>query len=161
MILSQDLIYFFNKQNFVIVSSLDGEGNINNSCKGLVQINKNGSIYLLDLYKKNTYHNLLKNRNISLTAVNEHSFQGYCLEGKARIVNIKVLKEDVIKLWENKLAARITQRVLNNIKGKKGHWTHPEVLLPKPEYLILMNVSKIIDLTPGNLVDAQNLKLES
>jgi hypothetical protein len=160
MKLDQDLIYFFNKQNFVIVSSIDGEGNINNSCKGLIQTNKNGSVYLLDLYKKNTYHNLLKNRNLSISAVSEHSFEGYCLQGTARIVDIKGLKKDVIKAWENRLATRITQRVLNNIKGKKGHSKHPEALLPRPEYLILVRVNKIINLTPANLIDTEPPRIE-
>jgi len=161
MRLSEEVIYFFNKQNFVIVSSLDSDGNINNSCKGLIQISKNGSVYLLDLYKKNTYHNLLKNHNVSITAVNEHSFEGYCLVGKSRIVDINGLKKDVIKSWENKLTTRITQRVLNNLQGKKGHSLHPEALLPLPEYLIFVKIKRIINLTPLNLMEAQSPITES
>jgi uncharacterized pyridoxamine 5'-phosphate oxidase family protein len=156
MKLSEEITHFFNKQSFIIVSTVDSRGNIHNSCKGLIQINKNGSVYLLDLYKKNTYQNLLRNKNVSLSAVNEYSFEGYCLEGKAYIVDIKGLKKDVVKSWEDRLATRITQRVLNNIQGKKGHSLHPEALLPLPEYLIFVKVKKIVNLTPANLVDARS-----
>ena len=37
------------------------------------------------------------------------------------------------------------------MKGEKGHPEHPEALLPKPEYLIAMQVEDIIDLRPHHL----------
>ena len=72
--LTEEVINFLHAQNFVIVSSLDKNGKLHNACKGIVDIDKGGHIYLLDLYKGNTYGNLGRNSNISITAVDEHRF---------------------------------------------------------------------------------------
>jgi len=150
-ILSDDIIHFFQRQGFVIVSTIDKNGIPHTSCKGIVKIDKNGRIYLLDLYKAHTYENLKQNRNISLTAVDEHKFRGYCLKGKAKVIKEDKIKSHIIKTWEEKITSRITSRILKNIRGEKGHSRHPEILLPRPEYLIVMEVKEIIDLTPHPL----------
>ncbi|MBU1871240.1 MAG: pyridoxamine 5'-phosphate oxidase family protein [Candidatus Omnitrophica bacterium] len=149
--LSNEVVEFFRRQPFTIVSSLDKRGIPHNSCKGVVKINRNGAIYLLDLYKARTFENLKRNPRISITAVNEHSFEGYCLKGKAKIITGKGIKMPVLRDWEARITNRITQRIIKNLQGEKGHSRHPEALFPKPEYLILMKVSEVIDLTPQHL----------
>lgn len=149
--LSDEIIQFFRSQGFVIVSTVGTDGVPHNSCKGIVKINKQGQIYLLDLYKAKTYENLEKKPRISITAVDEHKFIGYCLKGKARIILSEKLKPQIIRAWEERITSRITQRVLKNILEEKGHLRHPEALLPKPQYLIVMNVEEIVDLTPHYL----------
>jgi len=116
-----------------------------------VKIYSKGQVYLMDLYKERTFRNLERNPNISLTAVDEHKFKGYCLKGKAEIVEMDKLKSDILKAWEDKIASRITHRVLKNISGEKGHSHHPEVQLPTPEYMISIKVDEIVDLTPHKL----------
>jgi general stress protein 26 len=149
--LSNEVVRFFDNQNFVIVSTLDSKGGLHNSCKGLIKITPKGKVYLLDLYKGETFKNLRKNPQISITAVDEHKFIGYSLKGKARLVKHKRFNPQFIKTWNNKITKRITQRVLRNIRGDKGHPRHPEALLPKPQYLIVMQVREVIDLTPQHL----------
>lgn len=124
---------------------------MHNACKGIVNIYKDGKVYLLDLYSGRTYENLRRNSNISITAVDEHRFKGYCLKGKAKIIQSDKIKSQIIKAWEEKIASRLTQRLLKNIHEGKGHPRHPEVLLPKPEYMIIMEVKEIIDLAPQHL----------
>ncbi|MCM8771135.1 MAG: pyridoxamine 5'-phosphate oxidase family protein, partial [Candidatus Omnitrophica bacterium] len=123
----------------------------NNACKGIVKIERKGKIYLLDLYKGRTFNNLKANPHLSITAVDEHRFIGYCLKGKARIVERQRLIPEISEVWEKRLISRIAQRILKNIAGEKGHARHPESLLPKPAYMIAMEVKEIIDLTPGHL----------
>lgn len=149
--LTDEVIQFLHNQGCVIVSTIDRFGMPHNACKGVVEIKHDGEIYLLDLYKGRTYANLKGNPKISITAVDEHSFKGYCLKGKARLIPKEELKGQIIRAWEDKLTSRITRRVLKNIHEEKGHPHHPEVLLPKPEYLILMRVERIVDLTPHHL----------
>jgi hypothetical protein len=149
--LTDDIIHFFQNQNFTIISTLDKKGSLHNACKGIIEIKKSGKIYLLDLYKGKTYENLKRNRNISITTVDEHKFKGYCLKGKAKIISADRLNSQVIAAWEAKIASRLTQRLLKNIHEEKGHPRHPEILLPKPQYMIAMKVEKIIDLTPQHL----------
>ncbi|NQT95726.1 MAG: pyridoxamine 5'-phosphate oxidase family protein [Candidatus Omnitrophica bacterium] len=149
--LNDEIIHFLQHENFTVVSTIDEKGNIHNSCKGIIDIEKQGKIYLLDLYKQRTYDNLKNNHHISLTVVNEHKFKGYCLKGRAKIITSKRLKPHLLKAWEKKITSRITHRLLKNVRGEKGHHSHPEMLMPKPEYLIEMDVESVVDLTPHQL----------
>lgn len=149
--LNEELIEFLKNQNFVIVSTIDKEGYVHSACKGMVEIDPKGEIYILDLYKAATFENLKQNQNISLTSVDENKFKGFCLKGTAKIMHVKDFDEKTFKAWEERINARITQRVIKNILGEKAHKHHPEALLPKPQYLIVMDVKRIIDLTPHQL----------
>ena len=134
-----------------MVATLDGSGYTHTSCKGIVDIDKNGRIYLLDLYKGKTFRNLKHNPKVSITAFDEHKFIGYCLKGTASIAESDTLEPRIYGLWENKITNRLTARLIRNIRGEKGHHRHPEVLLPKPKYLIVMEVKKVVDLTPRHI----------
>ncbi|MBU3912418.1 MAG: pyridoxamine 5'-phosphate oxidase family protein [Candidatus Omnitrophica bacterium] len=149
--LSEDLVRFFHKQHYTVITTIDENGFPHNSCKGIVEIDKTGMIYLLDLYKEKTHANLHKNPNISITAVDEHKFIGYSLKGKARLVKRDKIESRTVKLWEDKITKRLSHRLIKNIKGEKGHPKHPEALLPKPEYLIEVDVEEIVDLTPHHI----------
>jgi hypothetical protein len=149
--LSEDVVHFFQNQGCVIVSTIDRAGYVNNACKGIIKINPNGKVYLLDLYMGKTYENLLTNPRISLTSIDEHKFTGYCLKGKAATIPEAKLSPQIIKSWEEKITSRLTRRMLKNIREEKGHPRHPEVNLPKPQYLIAMEVEEIVDLTPHHL----------
>ena len=150
IVLTEEICSFLHRQGFVIVSTIDKNGSIHNSCKGIVRIEKTGRIYLMDLYIHRTFRNLRRNQNISITAVDEHGFAGYCLKGKARILKEKELEPGIIRDWEEKITSRITQRLIKNIKGEKGHPSHPEASLPKPKYVIRIEVQKVIDLIPAS-----------
>ena len=149
--LADDIINFFQSQGYVIVSTIDKNGSLHNACKGIVDIKSNGRIYLLDLYKGKTFENLKNNRHISISAVDEHKFIGYCLKGKVRIITGEEINPQIIKAWEERITSRLTRRVIRNIHEEKGHPRHPEALLPKPEYLIVMDAEEAIDLTPHHL----------
>lgn len=149
--LNDEIAYFFQQQSFTIVSTLDSQGRIHSACKGVVSIEPSGRVYLLDLYHGKTYANLKNNPCMSLTGVDERRFSGYCLKGSARIARADELSTEVIAAWEKKLNSRITQRVIDSIHGRKAHKRHPEVLMPKPKYLIVMDVDEAIDLTPTHL----------
>ncbi len=147
--LNQEIINFFLKQGYVIVSTLDKNGFPHSSCKGIVKVTQNGKVYLLDLYRGITYENLKTNQHISIAAVDEHKFKGYVLKGIA--MGVEKLDADFLSAWEERIASRLTQRVLKNMKDEKGHPRHPEILLPQPEYMIVMEVQEIVDLTPRHL----------
>lgn len=149
--LSDEIIRFFQNQSFAIVSTVDGNGRIHNSCKGIVKLESKGLVYLLDLYRQRTHENLKRNPHISITAVDEHKFTGYCLKGKAKIIPEEKIAPSLIRAWEERIAGRLTARVLRNIRGEKGHSRHPEALLPEQEYMIAMKTEEIIDLVPHQI----------
>jgi uncharacterized pyridoxamine 5'-phosphate oxidase family protein len=149
--LGEEISHFFRDQGFVIVNTIDQDGSVHSSCKGIVRISGNGKVYLLDLYRGRTYNNLRHNPNVSITVVDEYKFMGYCLKGKAKMIPQEKLDSRVILAWEKRIADRLTRRVIKNIREEKGRSRHPEALLPKPQYLIVMDVDEIIDLTPHNI----------
>ncbi|MDD5617624.1 MAG: pyridoxamine 5'-phosphate oxidase family protein [Candidatus Omnitrophica bacterium] len=149
--ISAEIVSFFQNQGFTVVSTVDGRGRPHSSCKGIVKISPKGEVFLLDVYRARTLANLKKNPNINITAVDEHKFRGYCLKGKAKIIESTALKQNTLKAWEDKITSRVTQRVLKNVRGEKGHLHHPEIQLPRPEYMIYMKVEEIVDLTPRKI----------
>lgn len=146
--LPDDVVKFLHKQHFVIVSTIDENGNPHSSCKGIVSIDPEGKVYLLDLYIGITHKNLQGDSHISIAAVDEHKFIGYCLKGKAKIGRIRAR---LIKIWSDKIVSRLSHRIIKRLHGERGHPRHPEIHLPKPKYMIIMEVEDIIDLTPGHL----------
>ena len=64
---------------------------------------------------------------------------------------VQDLDKEINAAWEERISGRITQRVLKNLRQEKGHPRHPEAALPKPKYLIAMDVEHIVDLTPHHL----------
>jgi len=149
--LSDEIVRFINKQHYVIVATVGSDGVPHSSCKGVVKVSRDGEIYLLDLYRGRTSDNLQKNPRLSLTVVDEHRFKGYCLKGKGRMMKLEEVKPHILRTWERMISSRITHRIIKNIRGEKGHPRHPEALLPRPKYLIAMEVSEVIDLTPGHI----------
>jgi len=146
--ISEEIVRFFQAQGCSVISTVDKEGRPHSACKGVVSINQAGKVYILDLFKAETYLNIQRNPNMSITAVDEHRFKGYCLKGKGIIVPPEEFPPNLIKDWEARISGRITQRLLKNIRGEKGHHTHPEALLPHPQYMIALDVEEIVDLTP-------------
>ena len=151
MRLTEEVINFFHRQPYTIVTTIDNKGCPHNSCKGIVDIEEMGKVYLLDVYKERTFQNLKENPHISIAAVDEHKFIGFCLKGVAKIVKQKDLHSETVKKWEDKITKRISHRLLKNLQGQKGHPRHPEALLPKPEYLIAVDVEEVVDLTPHHI----------
>lgn len=149
--IAEEIVDFFYNQSFVIVSTLGIDKIPHTSCKGIVEIDPKGLIYLLDLYRGQTYENLKHHKYLSITAVDEHRFKGYCLKGEVKSIREEDITDKVIEAWGNRVTSRITQRLLRNMHGEKGHSQHPEILLPKPEFMIIMQVEEIVDLKPQHI----------
>jgi putative heme iron utilization protein len=149
--LSDEIIHFFKNQGFVVISTIDQRGMPHNSCKGIVAIQSCGRIFLLDVYLGQTFKNLKYNPHASITAVDEHKFKGYCLKGKANLIAKNRISKQILRLWDERITSRLTQRLIKNIKEERGHVRHPEALLPGPQYMIEFEVKEIVDLTPHHL----------
>ena len=141
-----NIVHFLERQGFVIVSTIDSTGFPHNSCKGMLEV-KEDKVYLIDLYRSDTYRNLKKNPLISITAVNEHQYKGYCLKGRGKIVMENEISPALLKKWKTKKAGRTTSRIIKNIRAEKRHGVHPEASFPEPSHLIVMEVEEIVDLT--------------
>ena len=145
------IIDFLRVQDFVVVSSIDKNGFPHSSCKAIVKIDSSGEIYLMDVYRGKTYENIQRNPLISISAVDEHKFIGYCLKGKARKIPDDSMSQEIIKTWEDNITSRLAKRLLRNLSQDKGQKHHPEASLPHPKHLIVLEVEEIVDLAPHYL----------
>jgi uncharacterized pyridoxamine 5'-phosphate oxidase family protein len=148
--LSSDIIHFLQRQGFVVVSTIDAQGNIHSVAKGIVGFEQS-KIYIIDLYRAHTYKNLQRNPTISITAIDEHQFIGYTFKGKAEIISQDKIEKNIIKKWEQRVVSRISERVVKSVKQDKTAPHQPEALFPYPQYLIVMSVEEIVDLAPRHL----------
>ena len=146
-----EVINFLHKQSFVIVSTIDANSYIHCAAKGIVHIEKQGKVYLIDLYRGSTFKNLKNKPIASITSVDEKHFKGFTLKGKASIVEKKDFDSKHIKVWEEKVIKRISQRLIKSVQEEKGISSHPEAHLPPAQYLIELEVEEIVDLTPGHI----------
>jgi len=144
----EEVIKFFRENEFVFLATLDSRGKIHISIKGLIKVERDGKFYIFDLYKGRTYRNLKNNPQATISAVDEHRFRGYALQGIAEIVNLKNVSEEIHKLWEKNVARRISKRLSKTVKKGISSPGHPEMKFPPPRYLILFIPQKIIDLAP-------------
>jgi len=146
--LSRDQMNLLQRQGFVMVATLDSRNKINCSAKGIVGIEED-KVFIIDLYKGITYKNLARNSTVSIDAIDEHSFSGVTIQGKAKIVLREKIEDHIIKKWENSIIRRISSRVIKSVQTSVKSRKHFEVDLPKhPKYLIEIDVEKVIDLSP-------------
>ena len=144
--LSAVIIDFLRTQDFVIVSSIDKNGFPHSSAKAMVKIDPAGEIYLVDVYLGVTSENIERNPQISISAVDEHKFIGYCLKGKAAKIQDDFVSQEMIKTWEDNITSRLAKRLLRNLVQGQGQKHHPEASLPRPKHLIVLEVQEIVDL---------------
>jgi len=157
MELPQKAVDCLEKQGIVIVSTLDEKGNIHCAVKGIVGIEKEGKVFVVDLFLNRTFRNLKRDSRVSITAVDERRFIGYTLQGKAKIVLSKDMKSHIVPEWENRIIQRITQRVVKNVQtGVKSKSPFEAGLPHSPKYLIEIDVEKIIDLSPPSGKNGMN-----
>jgi len=139
-----------NKHHFVVVSSFNQKRAIHTSLKAVVDIDPKGKIFILDLYKGVTYNNIKQNPKITLTIVDEHKFLGYSIQGRARILKKGSFSKKILDIWHEKLAKRIARRIIRHAKELvPGRDAVPEAGFPLPEYLMQVDVDKVMDLAPG------------
>ena len=145
------VVDFFSTQGFVIVSSIDKNGFPHISCKDIIKIDARGEVYLIDVHHGLTVENIRRNPQVSISAVDEPKFMGYCLKGRAVVIPEHKINQDFIQAWEDNITSRLSKRLLYNLAQDKPRGHHPEAKLPRPKHLIIITVEKIVDLTPGYL----------
>ena len=145
------VIEFLRTQGFVLVSSIDKNGFPHNSCKDIVKIDSMGQVYLIDVYYGLTAENIKHNPRVSISAVDEHKFMGYCLKGRAKVMSDNEISQEFIKSWEDNITSRLAKRLLHNLAQDKSHAHHPEASLPRPKHLISIEVEEIVNLAPHYL----------
>jgi len=147
----EEVVDFLRAQGFVVISSIDENGFPHSSAKAIVKINSLGEIYLIDVYQGVTCKNIKLDSKVSISAIDEHNFVGYCLKGRAKILPNDKISQEVIKTWEDNITSRLAKRLIKNLASDKGQRHHPEASLPQPKHIIAIEIEKIVDLSPLHL----------
>lgn len=149
--IARDVELFLQKQDVMLVSTLDPKGSINTAAKGIARIDaQKGIIYIVDLYNGKTRHNLKENGIITISAVDYDRFKGWQIKGRG-IEHESEETEQIMSKWDQNITSRIAQRIIHNMrKGKKSTLKHSEKTFPKPKYIIEMQVEEIVDLSRGS-----------
>lgn len=149
MKLDKDILNFFEKQDSVVVSTIDAVGNIHCAIKGIVSAKEEDKVFLIDLYLRETFKNLKKNPLISITALDEHLFKGYTIQGEAEIISRDKIHEEIFEDWERRVVERISKRISRSVGAGLQSRVHHEAHLPThPQYLIKVTVKNVVDLRP-------------
>jgi len=156
MRIPEEVVRFFERQNFVIVNTIDPDHGIHAAAKGIAVLDPGGEVFVADLYMRHTHQNLLQDSRISLTAVDEKAFVGYCLQGHAGIIPRKEIPAFLNEAWEKKIILRMSQRVMRGVQVQARSEIHHEAHLPvQPQYVIKMKVDSIVDMSPPGMRKSQ------
>jgi len=100
----------------ISVASCD-HGKPNSASKMLVDVLLPNKVYYVDYKFTQTYHNLRKNHNLSLSFMDDVNFTGYRLSGKGKILHKGAEFNKVKKGWEKRLIRYEADRMLRRITG--------------------------------------------
>ena len=142
---------YIEQQRFAVVSTIDADGAVHCAIKAIVAILPDGRIRVIDLYRGRTFDNLVRDKRISLTVVDEHSFTGYTIKGISTIIEGKDIDLALIERWHQRVAKRVAHRLIKSVQGERRSAHHPEAQLPAPQYMIEISVQEIVDLAPAHL----------
>jgi len=149
VVLEKAILDFFANQNFVIVSTIDAKDGIHCSAKGIAGIDSDGRILIADLYLRQTFKNIRNNPRVSLTAINERTFTGFTLQGRAQIISRDAIPPHLAESWEERIVKRMSQRVMQGVRAKTRSGAHFEASLPpQPQYVMAVEIENVINLSP-------------
>lgn len=152
MQIPEHIARFFERQNFVIISTIDKRQGIHCSAKGIAAVEKKGMLWVFDLYLRQTFKNIEGDPRVSVTALDERTFTGYTLQGKAGIISREKIPSKLLEGWEETLVRRVSQRVVRGVQTRVKSGSHYEAKLPPaPQYAMAVTVENIIDLAPPSM----------
>jgi len=119
-----------NKLKVVYVASCDENKKPNAAPKMLVDIVAPNKVFFLDYRFTQTHANMTKNKQLSISFMNEAAFQGYRLNGTCEFVQSGEEYEAAKKQWDKRItryeAARIVERVTGHYSAREA-----EMVMPK------------------------------
>lgn len=110
--------FLISKNQLKIISAASCDQNRPNSAsKMLVDVTAPNKVYYIDYKFTQTYANVQKNHNLSLSFMDDVNFTGYRLNGKGKILHRGVEFNKVKKQWEKRLIRYEADRMLRRITG--------------------------------------------
>ena len=101
----------------VNVASCDDRGKPNSASKMLVEVKSPHQILFLDYKFTQTYSNMKRNPQLSVSFLDDDSFTGYRLTGVGEYLETGREYEAAKKSWEKRLIAYEADRIIKRIQG--------------------------------------------
>lgn len=126
------------KERVLIVGSSSKTGICNVSPRTTFYLDKDGSIYWLELFKHKTYRNFQQNPWCSIAVFDKKRLAGYQLKGQATTVKDKKSKNEITIKIVDKLTRLHRQRILK--QNKK-----PNLVKFTPKIIYSLNPNELTD----------------
>ena len=144
-----DLMDFLKDRHTAVVATLDDGGCVHTAVKGIVGVEAAGRLYVVDLYKRETFHNITRRPCVTVTVFDEERFLGWSLQGRGKVVERDAIANELHAEWEERIVNRISERLLANLRSAFGGRANYESQLPHaPQYVIEVDVERVVDLRP-------------
>ena len=105
-----------NHLKMISVASCD-QNRPNSAAKMLVDVTAPNKVFYVEYKFTQTYANVQKNHNLSLSFMDDVNFTGYRLNGKGKILHKGVEFNKVKKEWDKRLIRYEADRMLRRITG--------------------------------------------
>jgi len=137
----------------IFVASCDSEGRPNCAPKMLIHITEPNKVFYLDYKFTNTYANIVKNAQLSVSFMDDKSFTGYRLNGTCESIESGNDLELAKETWRKKLISYQADRMIERIKG--GYSTREgEDLLPDNFVVVKFTATEAAVVKPGRILRA-------
>jgi general stress protein 26 len=126
-----------NKSSLKVISvaSSDERGKPNSAAKMLVDVCEPNVILFLDYRFTQTFSNVKKNPQLSISFMSDASFTGYRLTGTCEVIDAGKEFEEAKKLWDKRVITYETDRIIERIRG---HYSTKESENSLPADFIIM-----------------------
>ena len=135
------------------VASCGEKGKPNSAPKMLVDIEKPNKVFYLDYKFTQTYSNILKNNQISISFMDDRAFKGFRLTGPCQIVESGSEYEFAKKRWEKRVISYEAERLIARSKGFYSE-RHAEGALPKDFVIVKLVAGEAAVVKPDRVLRA-------
>jgi len=157
--LTEKIIRFLNKKEFINIGTCDFEGRPNVAPKFVLSVNED-SIILADYVIGQTYQNLKINTRASVSTVDIDSLSGYQFNGPVEIIDKGSEYEKLKKLFSDKQIKFSVGRVINSIRRHKENAVS-EVGFPEKIVVLKFKVEEVVEITSKGELKRKNIQEEA
>lgn len=137
------------------VASASPDSVPNSAPKMLIETTEPNIVYYLDYKQTQTHKNLMQNKKLSISIMDEPKFVGYRLNGSGEMLEDQEEINRITTIWENRLIKYEAERMVERIKGNYST-REAENLLPKEFEIIKFKATEGAFVKPDRILRFQS-----
>ena len=139
----------------ISVASCDEKCKPNSASKMLISVVSPNHVYFLDYRFTQSYANIQKNNQLSISFMDDDDFTGYRLTGVAEVIKSGKEFESVKASWEKRLIHYEADRILKRITGKFST-REAENSMPKDFVIVKLTAKEASVIKPDRVFRAHH-----